>query len=131
MRNESGLKPLPQLALCFALTLAACGPSLATRYAAGNQALSTGDGPMYFVVIAPMLQQTLNRCVPPGLAGASPMLLVVADVDASGRALNADVEPDSPGSDCVRDALREATLPRPPLAPGAATFPIGLRIDTE
>jgi hypothetical protein len=129
MEKRSRLKPLLQG--LFVLTLAACGPSLATRYAAGNQALSTGEGPVYFVVIAPLLQQTLNRCVPPGLAGASPMLVVVADVDASGRALNADVEPDSPGSACVRQALRETTLPRPPLAPGAATFPIGLRIDTK
>jgi len=117
--------------LPIVLLLAACGPSLATRYAAGNQALSTGEGPVYFVVLSPLLQQLLNRCIPPGTPGAAPTLVVVADVDAGGRAPNAAVEPDSPGSECMEQALREAALPRPPLPPGAASFPIGLRIDTR
>lgn len=119
---------LPWL-LCGAL--AGCGPTLATRYAEGNRALSSGDGPTYFVVLGPILHDALNRCIPAGMAGASPTLVLVADVDAGGAAANVEVRPDSPGSDCLRRALAQARLPRPPLAPGAASFPIGLRIDTR
>lgn len=121
-------RALPWL-LCGAL--AGCGPGLAARYAEGNRALSSGDGPTYFVVLGPLLQGALNRCIPPGLAGASPTLVLVADVDAAGAAANVEVTPDSPGSDCLRRELSQARLPRPPLAPGATTFPIGLRIDTQ
>jgi len=120
-----------RLAALLPLALLACGPSLATRYEAGNRALSQGDGAMYFIVISPLLQRALNDCIPPGTPGASPMLVVVADVDADGNAPNLRVEPDSPGSACVRRRLTEKPLPRPPLEPGAATFPIGLRIDTK
>jgi hypothetical protein len=119
---------LPWL-LCGAL--AGCGPGLATRYAEGNHALSTGDGPMYFVVLGPLLQGALNRCIPPGLPGASPTLVLVADVDAAGVAADVAVEPASPGSACLRRELAQMRLPKPPLAPGAASFPIGLRIDTQ
>ena len=119
------------LAGIAAAALAACGPGLAARYAAGNRALSQGDGAVYFVVLAPVLQEALNRCIPPGTPGASPTLVLVADVDAAGRASGVQVEPDSPGSDCVRRALADTTLPRPPLAAGATSLPIGLRIDTQ
>lgn len=111
--------------------LAACGPGLAARLAEGNRALSEGDGPAYFVVLGPVLHEALNRCIPPGTAGASPLLVVVADVGADGRATGVDVQPDSPGRDCLRRALAQAQLPKPPLAPGAASFPIGLRIDGQ
>ena len=114
-----------------ALALAACGAGLAERYEAGNRALSVGDGAMYFVVISPILQRALNTCIPPGTPGASPMLVLVADVEADGTARNLKVEPDSPGTDCVRRTLTEKPLPRPPLAAGASAFPIGLRIDTK
>lgn len=110
--------------------LAACGPGLAARYAAGNQALSSGDGPAYFVVLGPLLQRELNRCMPPG-TGGPPLLVLVADVQADGTATSVDVEPDSRGAECLRRALAETRLPRPPLAPGSDTFPIGLRIDAR
>jgi len=133
MKIESGLKPLPQrlLAAAAALTITACSPTLATRYAAGNAALSTGEGPVYFVVIAPLLQQALNRCIPMGTPGASPTLVVVADIDAAGRAHDLDIEPDSPGTDCVAEALVAKPLPRPPLAAGQESFPIGLKIEAR
>lgn len=121
---------VPLLALVLG-TVAGCGPSLATRYEAGNQALSHGDGAMYFVVISPRLQQALNECIPPGTPGASPMLMVVADVDADGNAPNLEVRPKSIGSDCLQQRLSENPLPKPPLKPGATSFPIGLRIDTK
>ena len=119
------------LVAALALALGSCGPSLATRYEAGNQALSHGDGAMYFVVISPVLQRALNDCIPPGTPGASPMLVVVADIDALGNAPNLEVHPDSPGSECVRRYLSGKPLPKPPLKPGMTTFPIGLRIDTN
>lgn len=108
-----------------------CGPDLATRYETGNNALSVGDGAMYFVVISPVLQRVLNQCIPPGMPGASPTLMILADVDAAGTAQNLVVRPDSPGTDCVFQQLGEKPLPKPPLKAGAATFPIGLRIDTK
>jgi hypothetical protein len=120
-----------RLVALAAAAAAACGPSLATRYAAGNRALSTPDGAVYFVVIAPILQAALNTCIPAGTRDASPVLVLVADVDASGAARNVRVEPDSPGTACVRRRLTERALPRPPLAAGADAFPIGLRIDTK
>jgi len=119
------------IALLLTLGTAACGAGLAERYETGNRALSHGDGAMYFVVISPILQAALNTCIPPGTPGASPMLVLVADVDAAGNARNLDLEPDSPGTDCVRQHLTEKPLPKPPLAGGASTFPIGLRIDTK
>ena len=133
MKIMSRLKPLLQgiPTASLALTLAACGPTLATRYATGNAALSTGEGPVYFVVIAPLLQQTLNRCIPMGTPGASPTLVVVADIDAAGRAHDLDIEPDSPGTDCVAEALVAKPLPRPPLAAGQESFPIGLKIEAR
>lgn len=117
--------------LLAAAALAGCAPGLAERYGAGNRALSSGAGPVYFVVLAPVLHAALNRCIPPGTAGAAPTLVVVADVDAAGTATNVGVEPDSPGSDCLRRELRNTRLPKPPLSAGAASFPIGLRIDTR
>lgn len=123
---------MPRLPLLLpALLAAGCGAGLAERYETGNRALSAGDGAMYFVVISPRLQAALNECIPPGTPGVSPMLVLVADVDADGIARNLDVEPDSPGTDCVRQLLLERPLPEPPLAAGASTFPIGLRIDTK
>jgi hypothetical protein len=119
------------LPLLLSLSVAACGAGLAERYDVGNRALSAGDGAMYFVVISPRLQAALNECIPAGTPGASPMLVLVADVDAEGIARNLDLEPDSPGTDCVHRMLTERPLPRPPLAAGASTFPIGLRIETK
>ena len=121
----------PLTSLCMALVVTACGSSLATRYEAGNRALSAGDGAMYFVVISPILQSALNECIPAGTPGASPTLVLVADVDASGIPSHLDVAPDSPGTDCVFRRLTGKPWPRPPLAPGASSFPIGLRIDTK
>ena len=120
-----------RLPLLLALATAACGPTLATRYETGNNALSWGDGAMYFVVISPVLQRVLNECIPAGTPGASPVLMVVADVEADGTAPNLEVHPPSPGSACVQQQLRQQPLPKPPLKPGAKTFPIGLRIDTK
>ena len=121
----------PLAVLLSALALQACGPSLATRYEAGNRALSWGDGAMYFVVISPVLQAALNDCIPAGTAGASPVLVLVADVDAGGTAHGIDVEPDSPGTACLAQRLSNKPLPKPPLAEGAVRFPIGLRIETK
>lgn len=111
--------------------LAACGPSLATRYEVGNRALSDGDGALYFIVISPRLMQALNECIPAGTQGASPVLVLVADVPYSGVPQDLDIEPDSPGTRCVEQRLTERPLPRPPLQAGSATFPIGLRIETK
>lgn len=119
------------LCLTCVLALAACSAGLAERYETGNRALSAGDGAMYFVVISPVLQSALNGCIPKGTPGASPVLVVVADVAADGTAANLDVEPDSPGTGCLRRRLTEKPLPRPPLKPGADSFPIGLRIETR
>lgn len=113
-----------------ALLAAGCAPGLAERYGAGNRALSSSDGAVYFVVLGPILQRALNDCIPHGTAGAAPLLLVVADVDAAGTAHRVRVEPESPGSACLQATLGATPLPRPPLAPGQAYFPIGLRVDT-
>ena len=110
----------------LSLALAACGPGFADRYAVGNAALSSDEGAMYFVVMAPRLQLALNECIPPGMADASPTLVIVADVSSSGELLNLDVEPDSPGTACVEQRLRDG-LPPPP----RDKFPIGLKIETR
>jgi hypothetical protein len=118
-------------ALLLSLLACACGASLAERYETGNRALSAGDGAMYFVVISPRLQRALDDCIPRGTPGASPVIVLVADVDAAGVATNVDVEPDSPGTACLAQRLAAQPLPPPPLAAGATTFPIGLRIETR
>lgn len=117
------------LALAASLLAASCGAGLAERYEAGNQALSTGDGPMYSVIIAPVLQEALNTCIPEGTDGAAPVLMILADIGANGLARNVLVEPESPGADCVRERIEQSRFHRPPLAPGQATFPIGLRVE--
>jgi hypothetical protein len=124
---------MPKALAVVLLTLAlpACGPSLATRYEEGNRALSWGEGAMYFVVISPVLQAALNECIPAGTANASPVLVLVADVDAHGMAQGLDVEPESAGTDCLAQRLRDKPLPKPPLAEGKTSFPIGLRIETK
>ncbi len=114
------------LAACL---LVSCTAGLAERYQAGNQALSTGDGPMYSVIIAPVLQDALNTCIPEGTPGAAPVLMILADIEANGMARNVEVRPDSPGADCVRQRMEQSRFHKPPLASGQATFPIGLRID--
>ncbi len=113
------------------LLLAACAPGLAARYETGNRALSDGDGAMYFLMISPALQRALNECIPAGTPGASPVIVLVADVTAEGVPANLDIEPDSPGTDCLEQRLTGKPLPRPPLAPGMTRFPIGLRIETK
>lgn len=117
--------------LLCALLAAGCGASLATRYETGNRALSDGDGALYFLLISPRIQRALNECIPAGTPGASPVIVLVADVAASGQAQDVDVEPDSPGTDCFVQRLSERPLPPPPVAPGATSFPIGLRIETK
>ena len=113
------------------LLASACGPSFATRYGTGNQNLSTSEGAVYFVVLSPVLQGALNECIPPGTAGASKVLVVVADIEASGAARDVDIEPDGVGTDCVQQRLAATRFHKPPLAPGATLYPIGLRIDTR
>jgi hypothetical protein len=117
--------------LLLTLAVSACGPGLATRYEDGNRALSAGEGAMYFVVISPLLQQALNACIPAGTANASPMLVLVADVDRAGGVHDLDIEPDSAGTACVEERLMLKPWPKPPLAEGAKEFPVGLRIDTR
>lgn len=121
---------VPACLLCV-LLLTGCGPTLATRYETGNRALSDGDGALYFLVISPRIQRALNDCIPQGTPGASPVIVLVADVAASGQARDVDVEPDSPGTDCLVQRLAERPLPPPPVAKGATSFPIGLRIETK
>jgi len=121
---------LPCALLC-ALFVAACGASLATRYEAGNRAVSDGEGALYFILISPRIQRALNDCIPAGTPGAAPVLVLVADVTRGGEMQDVDIEPDSPGTDCVVQRLRERPLPPPPVAAGAASFPIGLRIETK
>lgn len=113
----------------YGLLAASCVGGLAERYEAGNRALSTGDGPMYSVIIAPVLQEALNGCIPAGTAGASRVLMILADIEASGMARNVVVEPDSPGSHCVKERLGQSRFRAPPLQPGQSSFPIGLRIE--
>jgi hypothetical protein len=117
------------LAVPLAVSLAACGPTLAMRYEAGNRALSTNEGAMYFVVISPILQRALNDCIPAHEPSPSPTLVFVADIDPAGQPLRVDVEPPSKGTDCMERELGGATFPKPPLAPGEKSFPVGLRID--
>lgn len=111
--------------------LAGCGASLGARYETGNRALSDGEGALYFLMISPRIQRALNDCIPSGTPGASAVIVLVADVAASGEARSVDVEPDSPGTGCFAERLTARPLPPPPVAPGAASFPIGLRIETR
>jgi hypothetical protein len=117
------------LLLCTAL--AACGPTLAARFAAGSAALATNEGAADLVVISPILQDALNTCIPPGTPGASKVLVVVADIDVSGIPQDLDVEPSSRGTTCLAQRLAARPLPKPPLAAGASTFPVGLKIENR
>jgi hypothetical protein len=119
------------LALLSALLAAACGASLGARYEAGNRAVSDGEGALYFILISPRVQRALNDCIPAGTPGAAPVLVLVADVTRAGEMQDVDIEPDSPGTDCVVRRLRERPLPPPPVSPGGESFPIGLRIETK
>lgn len=115
------------LLLC-ALAATGCA-SLADRYEKGNAALSTPFGVAYTVLLSPLLQSALNECIPKGAPAPSPLLVLVADIDAQGRASDVDVEPESDGADCLERRIGEATLPAPPLAPGERSYPIGLRVE--
>lgn len=117
-------------AVLLAFLVSACAPGLAERYEAGNRALSAGDGLMYSVVIAPVLQEALNTCIPEGTAGAAPVLMILADIGANGLAHGVVVRPESPGSDCVRERIEQSRFHKPPLGPGQASFPIGLRVES-
>lgn len=117
------------LALGGCLLASACAASLAERYETGNQALSSGKGLMYSVVIAPVLQEALNTCIPEGTDGSAKVLMILADIGANGLASNVVVRPDSPGSACVRERIEESRFHRPPLQDGQAQFPIGLRVE--
>lgn len=117
------------LTVCACLLASACAPGLAERYEAGNQALSSGDGLMYSVVIAPVLQEALNTCIPEGTDGAAAILMILADIGENGLARNVVVQPDSAGSACVRARIEESRFHRPPLRAGQEQFPIGLRVE--
>lgn len=118
-------------AVAVALSASACGASFATRYEQGNANLSTGTGAAYLVIISPILRDALNHCIPYGAKDASPVIVIVADVDAAGTAQHLDIEPDSAGTDCVASQLGGRALPKPPLANGAPLFPIGLKIENH
>lgn len=117
-------------ALPLAVALLVGCASHADRYEAGNKALSEGDGLMYSVVIAPVLQEALNDCIPSGTEGAAPMLMVLADVLPDGAPTNVVVEPDSKGSGCLKERIEASRFFKPPLEPGQESFPIGVRIET-
>lgn len=114
----------------LAALLAGCA-SFADRFERGNANLSTGDGAVYLVLLSPILQNALNSCIPSGKSGNSPVIVLVADIDARGEAHDIDVEPDSAGTDCLADALTGRMLPRPPLAAGELAYPIGLKIENR
>jgi hypothetical protein len=128
------MSQVPQIMRILTLTsiclaLAACSPSLATRYEIGNRALSTSEGAVYFVVMSPILLRALNTCIPPGSPYATPLLVVVADIDPLGAARKVEVEPGSRGTDCLERELAASPFPKPPLHDGESSFPIGLRVD--
>lgn len=124
--------PLRRLGLIAAATFGTVScTSLAERYERGNKALSSPEGLAYTVWIAPILRSALNACIPVGTPGPSPRLVLVADVLASGRATNVDVEPPSPGADCIADQVERTPLRPPPLPAGEDSYPIGIRIDLE
>lgn len=118
------------LLLLAAVLLSAC-TSFADRFAAGSAAMNTPEGAAYLVIIGPRLQRALNACIPPGTAGASPTLALVAEVEPSGQATNVDVEPDGPGTECLTAELGGNPLPMPPLKEGTAHLPLGLKIVTR
>lgn len=120
----------PLVLLSFAL-LAGCATPFAERFAAGSRAMNTPEGAAYLILIGPRLQRALNACIPTGTAGASPTLVLVADVQPSGQALAVDVEPDGPGTGCLVDDLAGEPLALPPLKPGQAVLPVGLKIETR
>jgi hypothetical protein len=111
--------------------LAGCLGAFADRYEQGNAALSTNEGAVYLVVLSPILLNALNGCIPQGMKGAAPVIVIVGDVDASGHAQDLDIEPDSAGTDCVIDTLAGRGLPKPPLKAGETRFPLGLKIETR
>ena len=117
------------IGILSAYCVASCAANLAERYEKGNQALSTGDGPMYSVIIAPALQDALNTCIPKGTPGAAPVIMVLADISAEGAARNVVVQPDSAGTNCVSEKISQAHFHKPPLEAGQESFPIGLRIE--
>lgn len=116
------------------LTLAlfsSCSAPFADRFAAGSAAMNTPEGAAYLVIIGPRLQRALNACIPPGTTGASPTLVLVAEVEPSGQATRVDVEPDGPGTRCLTAELGGDPLPMPPLKEGQARLPLGLKIVTR
>lgn len=117
--------------LCLAAGLTGCLGAFTDRYERGNAALSTAEGAVYLVVLSPRLQQALNDCIPAGTPGASPVIVLVANVNPDGHAEDIDVEPDSPGTACFERELAGRPLTRPPLKPGEKVFPIGLKIESR
>lgn len=119
------------LALLPAALLAACAAPFADRFAAGSATVNTPEGAAYLVIIGPRLQRALNACIPAGTKGASPTLVLVADVQPTGQATAVDVEPDGPGTDCLAEDFAGAPLAPPPLKAGQDRFALGLKIETR
>ena len=133
LRFTSTMHRVPRglLPACLSLALCGCLGAFTERYARGNAALSTNDGAVYLVVLSPVLQQVLNLCIPPGTPEAAPVLVLVANVNAEGYARDIAIKPDSAGTTCVERALRDRTLPKPPLKNAETLFPIGLKIESR
>jgi len=118
------------LVLAAAGAAAACA-SLADRFERGSAALSTPFGIAYLVLMSPILQDALNACLPSGDPPPSPRIVIVADILESGKARAVDVRPRAAGTRCVAARFESAVFPRPPLAAGEESFPIGIRVDLE
>lgn len=131
--------PLRSNALTACVMLMAAGiaqaggpPAFDTRVAAAKAAVATRPGFIYDTAMVPALHHALVPCVPPGndqRRGGE--FVLVADVDARGRATNIEVRPATALARCFAGHFRALALQPPPLARGQRLYPVVVEMQTR
>jgi len=119
---------LPAIVLATASSAMAAPPTFSARVATAKAAAATREGFIYDTAMVPAIHHAFVPCVPKGTdPGRGGEFVLVADVDASGRASNIAVRPATPFARCFARTFAALTLQAPPKRP----WPVVVEMQTR
>jgi len=116
--------------LFVALSHEAFSDDFEMRSAAGDKALSTPEGKTYEQSLGPAIHSAMMKCLTPSDSSYTGRFVLIGNVMRSGKVTSVEVRPIDNISQCFAEAIKESTLPSPPLSSeGAETFPVTIEMN--